>query len=554
MKSFIIIGVISVLCIFITCSCNENNWLKQKPVGLLTASNAFNTQNDFEAAVTNIYGTVRDDIYQSEYHWTALFNTGTDIGERNGNQIPDAQFNNYTNLTPTMGAVEYLWTTCYKIISEANTVIERINNTTVKFDPADRKRQLKAQAMFFRALGYRFLVDIYGGVPLVLKEVKSPKRDFTRASKKAVLKQIIGDLIYATKHLPDVTQRKSDGRLCKAAAYNLLAEIYITAGEYDKAISAASKVISNQHFALMTHRFGAFKNKPGDVYSDLFRFGNQNRQGGLNTEAIWVCESLRDVPGGGRSPQNERWIGPGYYSIIGKDGVHLFIGPTAKNGGRGITWTGATRYADSTIWERSGWNDMRTSKYNILRDRISDNPKSSYYGELVIKNHAVPQQYFGENTWGPSFLKNVPYDDYPSRYILNKKTGLLSGSAGRIDPLNYIMRLAGTYLLRAEAYIDKGDKIDAAKDINVVRKRAHAKPVKPSEVNIDYLLDERARELLWEKPRRLELMRMGKLVQRVRKYNPLSASTIQNYNKLWPLPASEINKNINGTLKQNSGY
>lgn len=60
----------------------------------------------------------------------------------------------------------------------------------------------------------------------------------------------------------------------------------------------------------------------------------------------------------------------------------------------------------------------------------------------------------------------------------------------------YVFRLAETYLLRVEAYLDKGDKQSAADDINAVRNRAHATPVTPNEVDIDYILDERARLLV----------------------------------------------------------
>lgn len=189
-----------------------------------------------------------------------------------------------------------------------------------------------------------------------------------------------------------------------------------------------------------------------------------------------------------------------------------------------------------------------------MRDRIYDNPESPYYGKLEIKNNLVPYKYFGLETWNPSFMKNVPYLNYPPRYILDDETGLLSGRSGRIDPDNYIMRLAETYLLRAEAYIDKGDKINAAKDINVVRARAQAKPVSPAEVSIDYLLDERARELIWEKPRRLELMLMEKLAERVRAYNRLSKGNIKDFNQLWPILYSEIENNTEATIKQNPGY
>lgn len=556
MKSYNIrlLYTILAVCMLSLFSCNEKKWLTEKPIGLLTAENSFTQPSDFDVAINHLYGEVRDEIYNSTYNWTAEFNTGTDIGLRNGSQIPNSQFNDYANLTSTMGEVSYLWNACYKIIFDANVVIGRINNPQIRFTSETTRNQLKAQALFFRALAYRFLVDIYGGVPLVLKETEMPKRNYKRASKQAVLEQIIQDLTYATDSLPDVTSIPDVGRLCKAAAYNLLCEIYITDGQYDNAIKAASWVINDPNFHLMTRRFGNFTNLPGDVYSDLFRFGNQSRLSG-NMEAIWVCESEPDVQGGGNTPQNERWIGPGYYSILGTDGIRLFSGPTIKNGGRGITWTGITKYADSIIWEKSGWNtDMRNSQYNILRDRICTNPASPFFGDSVLKNHLVPEQYIQNSTWGPSFLKNVPYDDYPSQYILDQSTGLLSGSAGKIDPENYIIRLAETYLLRAEAYIDKGDLVDAAADINVVRTRAHATPVSPGQANIDYLLDERARELLWEKPRRLELMRMGKLVERVQDYNFLAGPTIKSFNSLWPIPFSEIENNTGATLEQNPGY
>lgn len=553
MKSYTI-HIVSALFICIFWSCNENTWLKEKPLGLLTTDNSFVSQSDFSAAINRIYGEVRDNIYQSDWHYTAFFNTGTDIGLRNGDGIPNVQFNDYTNLTPFMDEVNFLWNACYQIISSANVVIERIDDPKVAFDSPEKRHGIKAEALFFRALGYRFLVDIYGGVPLVVNEVNAPRRDFQRAEKNEVLKQMITDLSYAADSLPDITKVESDGRLCKAAANHLLAEVYITAGQFDNAIKAASKVIDNPNFKLMTNRFGNYTDKPGDAYSDLFRFGNQNRQGGLNTEAIWVCESEPDVPGGGNTPRNERYVGPAYYQIQDSQGRPLFIGPTAAHGGRGISWTGITQYADSIIWERSGWDDMRTSEYNILRDRTCDNPASPYYGQKVLENHLVPEKYFAQETWNPSFMKNVPYLNYPERYIINASTGLLSGSAGRIDPDNYIMRLAETYLLRAEAYIDKSDPISAAADINVVRARAHAKAVSPGEVNIDYLLDERARELIWEEPRRLELMRMGKLVERVKTYNRLSRAHIQDFNGLWPIPYSEIENNTEAVMPQNPGY
>ena len=74
----------------------------------------------------------------------------------------------------------------------------------------------------------------------------------------------------------------------------------------------------------------------------------------------------------------------------------------------------------------------------------------------------------------------------------------------------YVFRLAETYLLRAEAYLGNGDQVNAAADINMVRTRANAPEIDPSMVNIDYILDERIRELYYEELRLLTLTRLGK--------------------------------------------
>ena len=128
----------------------------------------------------------------------------------------------------------------------------------------------------------------------------------------------------------------------------------------------------------------------------------------------------------------------------------------------------------------------------------------------------------------------------------------------------YMFRLAETYLLRAEAHLGKNNKVAAATDINVLRSRAKAKLATSAEVNIDYLLDERLRELYYEEPRILTLCQIGKLAERNRKYNvsytdvtgtyECAGTTIEDYHNLWPIPFSEIERNIDAVLEQNPGY
>ena len=152
----------------------------------------------------------------------------------------------------------------------------------------------------------------------------------------------------------------------------------------------------------------------------------------------------------------------------------------------------------------------------------------------------------------PSFKKPVT--------LKHHGNGLQDGEPhdqGAIYKDYYIIRLAETYLLRAEAYHMASRNDLAADDINAVRNRAQATPVTAGDVNLDLILDERARELYQEEYRLNTLLRMGKLVEYLQKYN--SAVLANGYvlgnhlNKL-PIPNREIEANKEAVLEQNPGY
>jgi hypothetical protein len=122
-----------------------------------------------------------------------------------------------------------------------------------------------------------------------------------------------------------------------------------------------------------------------------------------------------------------------------------------------------------------------------------------------------------------------------------------------------LMRLANTYLMLAEALMRDGKVADAVPYVNAVRTRA-AKPgqaaamqITAADLNLDFILDERARELTGEVTRWFDLKRTGKLVERVKKYNPQGAANIQEFHNLRPIPTDEILLS-NGSMKQNPGY
>jgi hypothetical protein len=122
-----------------------------------------------------------------------------------------------------------------------------------------------------------------------------------------------------------------------------------------------------------------------------------------------------------------------------------------------------------------------------------------------------------------------------------------------------LMRLGDGYLLRAEARLQQGYAAGAADDNNVVRMRAAwpgqeaAIQITAGDVDLDFLLDERARELMGEGWRWWDLARTGTLVERTRLYNPQGAPNIQDYHIVRPIPQNQIDRTLGG-YPQNPGY
>ncbi|MEX2512920.1 MAG: RagB/SusD family nutrient uptake outer membrane protein [Cyclobacteriaceae bacterium] len=543
--------ILTALFIF-TSSCS-NEWLEEKPLDFYSPANSFSNPADFNSAIARLYENVDNSIYQvnsnearSMFYPTDLAWDAIDITH---------QLNLYNDkLTPVTGEVQNLWSDLYEIVFNANVIIGRIDDENVAFNSSQQRSAYKAEAMFFRAFAYRILGILYGGVPVVLEEIQEPKRDFIRASREEVFQQCITDLTFASENLPGINEVPQEGRISNAVADHLLAEVHIILENWDEAIAAASRVIDNPNFSLMTERFGSRMNEPGDVYWDLFRRDNQNRSSG-NREGIWVNQFEYLVEGGGSSLVWPRFLIPFYLQLTDINGDNLFLGPMNQYGGRGIGWFAPTAYIKETVWESDFDNDIRNSEYNIIRDIRANNPNSEFFGQNIVESGAIanfPNTL--DRWWNLIYAKVAPINNFPDEFVLNPETGLLNNQSNGMMTDNYIFRLPETYLLRAEAHLGNGDPGSAAADINVVRERANASPVAAGDVNIEYILDERARELCWEELRLLTLMRLNLLVDRVKRYNPVTGDNILDHQNLWPIPFREIETNTEAELTQNPGY
>jgi len=516
----------------------------------LAPTNTYTSTYGFEVGSAGLYALTRSEyntygeggayIHNGAAPYEAL-QAATDIADVINSDASLMAFANLT-LTPTERFVGTYWNWAYSLISSANLMLVYSEKNTNWDSPADKTR-FQAEARFFRAYAYRTLVYLYGDVPYVETILYDFQLNFTRTPKAEVIQHMVDDLKFAVANLPTNPDQVKDGKLTKWAASHLLSEIYLLQGDYPAAEQAALAVINSGYYSLMKTRFGVNKDKAGDPFSDLFLENNQNRLGtAANKESLWVLQFQFNVVGGGTNSDDwtrRAWI-PNYSSISG-----FVLADTL--GGRGLAqlvpmkwWTGTTRTnATGNVPGIFTSTDIRNSNYNIKRDWYYNNAAdASLFGK---RSTITEQTWFTTKTLFPAITK----------FFYGRPENLsLTGSYK--DRMKF--RLAETYLLLAEAYLGQGNSQKAADAVNEVRRRAGAGDVATADMTMDFLLDERIRELVGEESRKFTLVRTKKYVDRVKLRNPAIAGKVTENHALWPIPQSIRDANTGAPFPQNPGY
>lgn len=526
----------------------------------LTVDNALITKSQFDLALNSCYRQLQY-FYNSTDGWTDYWHLGVNFDVAATTTVyiadPNAAWVNYSKINSQDGQSAKWWNWNYAIVKYANTVIAGVENPIAKITVVE-KNALLAEAQFFRAWAYRNLTIAFGGVPILPGPVTEPKVDFVRNTQAECYAFVKKDLEFARTNLPiSIT---TPGKVVRAAADHLLAEINIILKDYDGAIAAATRVINgtNGTYSLMNTRFGARRTEtmttrgtPTDYYWDLHEINNTDYQMG-NREAIWVAQFERNVPGGGIAyPTLGNWMvqGRAYWCrhwLFAKSGGNVL--GASDSVGRGASFIRGTDYSNWHVWGNSP-GDIRNNETNIRR--------KFYFGKDIPASGGQPAYKKGDLI--PKAFLTAYEDSMWYNYPNWTKFGTDKHAGGDFiygyTKDQYVMRLPETYLLRAEAYLAKGDKANAAADVNVIRTRAKAPLATAAEMSIDYILDERVRELYGEEYRMLTLMRLGLVFDRVKKYGDVNQrNSVAQHNNLLPIPQGEIDKNIGAKLVQNPGY
>jgi hypothetical protein len=532
--------------------CSED-WLKEEPPHLITTTSIYSNYNGFITGLNGLTSLVREE--RTRLGGNDMFVNGTDnmVANLATNIAEFATLTQDWNLTTAETTViveNFAW--LYSVINAANTVLTQVetrDDVDWTIGPAsaeENKNRVIAEAKAIRAWAYRHLTFLWGDVPLNLEESSGSniKTDWVRTSVAEVRAKMKSDWLFAEQYL--TVEPRIGGSITKGAVEHYLSELYLVEDNPDSALFWANKCINTPEYRLVTNRYGVKADEPGVPFMDMFYDGNTLRRQG-NTESLWSWENEYGITGSGGSLVR-RWHSS-RYDLISIGGVQP-LQITVERGGRGIARMSFTKWAlDIYEPQDDRFSQTAVRKYFILSDASQNSPAPAdrlppgyHYGDTIKLDWSqdITPTYRNVFTWPFSrkFESALPND--------------LTASRSYDDQI--YLRLADTYLLKAEAQFLLGNAEGAAQTINIIRARSHASPVTAAQINMDFILEERSRELFLEEHRRYTLLRTGTWLERVRAYNKNGGQTATERELLMPIPQSVIDANLTSPMPQNPGY
>ncbi len=494
------------------------NDLKQEPITEITSASLYKDFNNYNNLLAKLYG--------------GLAVGGQSGGDGNGDIADiDGGFSNYMRLLYTLQVIttdeavigwndgtlhefhKMIWTPAnefnnamyYRLFTEVAFCNEFIKNTTddmlakngITGSNLDEVKSMRAEAKFLRAQAYYHLLDLYGNVPFVDETTFGalPKQK-TRTE---IFNYVESELKSAENELK-APKSNLYGRADKAAAWSLLARLYLNAQVYTgtarnaDVITYANKVIGAGYTL-------------NSSYENLFLADNNAN----NPENIFsiVYDGLKTQTNGGTT----------YL-------VHAAVGGNMNPTNFGIN---------------SGWGGLRTTKAFVQKFESTD-----LRGRFHTNNQTLEINDLGSFNDGYAFIK----------YKNLKKDGTPGIHNNWVEADLPVYRLADIYLMYAEATLrgGGGNLTTALGYVNQLRTRANASAV--TAIDLDFILDERSRELSWEMTRRTDLIRYGRFTTATYlwpwKGNVKAGTAVADYRNLFPIPNNEMV--VNSNLTQNPGY
>ncbi|GAB3730525.1 RagB/SusD family nutrient uptake outer membrane protein [Spirosoma lituiforme] len=604
MKKLTISLLVACLALFNT-SCEKI--LDENPQSQIVPT-YFNSSSGVLGGIAGVYNDIRSQWGTEGF--TAEMQVGTDEFLRGASAGSSTSYD-YNGLNGSnFGSA---WGIAFQDINTLNGVLQY--GQTVDLPDATRKQYL-AQAKFLRGFWYFYLVQTWGDVPLNTTFITVPSQAASRQPVAQVYEQIIKDLTEAAADLPNTPTAPFLGKAAtKPVAQLLLAKAYLTRGwlnntasDFTQAATICADVIANKS----TYGLDLWQDY-GDAFLPANDYGKETMFVSDHVlDPKYGYYTVGGAAGGGAAQNLTPWLtnwnypnnsginsyknASGTYvnngtslmirdSQYGRPYVRMRPNSDKQKSGDNV---GKSYFLDQAFTTRDVDSRFMNSFYTVYIANTSvtntanatNNQRGIGYTTVAGADTAVWLPDY-EVTGAPQFVGTRPFKGIvvpPSLWNNGifpalKKFMDPSRGANFNDPSTrpcVLYRFSDVYLIGAEAYFKAGDATKAAALINVVRQRAAyrktntaaqnaaavtAMTMQPSDVTLDFILDERSREFFGEWQRWHDLVRTRSLVRRVKAWNPEAAPYIQDFHMLRPIPQSQIDRVVDGPkFSQNPGY
>jgi hypothetical protein len=549
----------------------------------------------------NPSGATADAIYTTPAGFLTLVNAcysdqrawyGKEDGQFMGEMGTDLWFNknksNYQNelvryegLTPAnANSSKAEWKALWHGINLCNAGINRIADAG--FTSATERAQREAEIRFLRAWYYWHVVETWGNVALITTETNSVQLTQTRSTVQAIYNLIISDLQNAVSNLPTTTTDR--GRATTKAAMGLLARVYLSRAYYSTGSEAADFFTKARDMAnQVITRQGEFGVSLYANYADVFNANNNKN----NKEALYVISNSTNTALDYDANANRlhMWFLTNYSTKPGLqvsaaydyDKTLYFMPTRALLDFYDETKDARFNASFQAVWiantaSNYTWTATDAKTYNKLPSVVGKVIRTGTDTAMVISKGKIANKaaktyicYDRDSTYNAANGTIRDGNEYPAlkKFMDQLTRASLTAQPGFLDII--AIRLAEMYLISAEAELQLGNTAAAATQINVLRTRAAIKTpvdqtaamkVSAADITLDFILDERARELCGEHLRWFDLKRTHKIVDRIKKYNPdVNVANLTDRIYLRPIPQTELDALTNGSeFGQNPGY
>ena len=493
-------AVAALAAVFAMTSCSEE-FLEVPVKGTNLESNYYRNETEAFAGLVAVYDVMRK--YSGGFeNMVTFFNAGSDDFRAGGGNASDGigiqSFDDFT-ITPTTMPQSY-WSDYYQGIARANFLLTKLPDVPMD---EDLKARFTAETKALRALYYFNLVRMFRNIPLITKPLSNSEfNNVPQADPSEVFAQIEEDLLAAIPDLPPNIPAEQAGRLTKGGAQAILGKVYLFQGKNSEAAAQLREV----------------NGTPGEPN----QYGNYLLE---SFDALWETDNKFN-------PESLVEVAHTNASLS-----HWGIWGSGTDEGNTInTMVGPRSYAQLTEAAPdlpSGWsfNPVEPELYDLLKD----DPR---FEATILDMNALVEA--GAATYLPG------YED--TGYFLNKYIPTQADvTTGAGEPIlnyrqnHYVIRLADTYLMEAEALGGTGERAQALLD--AVRARVGLASVP---VSLEAIYRERRLELAGEGHRFFDLVRTGRAAEALgdEGYDP-------DTHEILPIPYRETENTI---IEQNPGY